>query len=121
MKKSELKAIIKEEIAKMYGSDDAIQKGVERAFRFTPPTNSPGNILRPGKIEVWFTDRGGYYKTLVDGTTKGRAESEELLKRLTKLEDISLRIMDETKLEEIRNLLKAKNVDFDWNDSVDIS
>ena len=121
MKKSELKAIIKEEIAKMYGSDDAIQKGVEKAFRFTPPTNSPGNILRPGKIEVWFTTRGRYYKTLVDGTTKGRAESEELLKRLTKLEDINLRIMDETKLEEIRNLLKAKNVDFDWNDAVDVS
>jgi hypothetical protein len=45
MKKSELKAIIKEEIAKMYGSDDAIQKGVERAFRFTPPTSGKGNVL----------------------------------------------------------------------------
>lgn len=32
MKKSELKAIIKEEIAKMYGSDDAIQSSVNKIF-----------------------------------------------------------------------------------------
>ena len=32
MKKSELKAIIKEEIAKMYGSDDAIQRSVNKIF-----------------------------------------------------------------------------------------
>ena len=32
MKKSELKAIIKEEIAKMYGNDDAIQRSVNKIF-----------------------------------------------------------------------------------------
>ena len=36
MKKSELKAIIKEEIAKMYGSDDAIQKELKELLDSHP-------------------------------------------------------------------------------------
>lgn len=45
MKKSELKALIKEEIAKMYGSDDAIQRSVNKVFGTKQSSPSKKNIF----------------------------------------------------------------------------
>ena len=62
-----------------------------------------------------------WYKTDVDGDRKNLAETKELLERLTKLEDLSLKFMDDSKLEEIQKILAGRRVGFTWNDSMDIS
>ena len=123
MKKSELQQIIKEEIAKVlievddYGLD--LTRFKEK-IGFKEPDPSIKNIMRPKHIDIWFTTKGRYYKTLVDGNKKELSEVEKILSALTGM-DVSVRYMDEAELNQMKDILNKKGIKFTWDDSFDVS
>ena len=118
MKHSELKQIIREEIYRIIDETDPISKALADKVGVKPTTAK--NIMRPKHIDITFTDRGRYYKTLVDGIKKELSEIEKMLKNLTGM-DVGLRYMDENELDQLENILSKKGVKFTWNDNMDVS
>lgn len=119
MKKSELREIIKEEIYRIIDETDPISKALADKVGIKPTTAK--NVMRPKHIDITFTDRGKYYKTLVDKKEqKNLSETEEMLKNLTGI-NVSLGSMNENELNKLKNILSEKGVTFTWNDSMDVS
>ena len=118
MKRSELRQLIREEIYRIIDETDPISKALADKVGIKPTTAK--NVMRPKHIDITFTDRGRYYKTLVDGVKKDLSETEEMLKNLTGI-DVSLRYMNENELNQLENILSKKEVKFTWNDSMDVS
>jgi len=101
MKTSQLRNIIKEEISKALSENDEISQ-------------------KP--IHIEFTTRDKVYKTFVDGVETDKNEVEKLIKNLTGLKLLSfLSLIDDFKKEEIRDVLKNKDVEFTWNNTMDVS
>ena len=122
MKKSELKQIIREEIQKVLEIEDPYQNALNTFFnKDSASTSGEGNILRPKKINLTYTTDGVWYKTDVDGDRKNLAETKELLERLTKLEDLSLKYTNDDVLTKIQEILAKKGIELTWNESMDVS
>ena len=100
MKTSELKQLIREIILENYGE---VNKKLNQRFGLGT-ISGKGNIMRPKSIDIWFTDRGNFYKALVDKNRKSLPEIEEMLKSLTKL-DIDLGYMREDELNKIKRVI----------------
>ena len=125
MKKSELQQIIKEEISKVLTeAEDPIQTAFTKAITKDGDVKLGGsgtkNIMRPKLIYIIFTDRGYFYKTLVDEKQMGLGDTEDLIKNLTGV-NLMLNRMDEEKLENIADILKSKNIKLVWSDVFDPS
>jgi hypothetical protein len=97
MKKSQLRQIIQEEIQNILNEAE-----------------------NPKLIDIWFTDSGRYYKTLVDNKNIRREETEKLIKDLTGIE-LALGRMNNRELENAANILKEKNIKLVWDDAFDPS
>jgi|TARA_B110000967_G_C18397419_1_gene322929 hypothetical protein len=73
-------------------------------------------------IKIWFTDRGSFYKAIVDGVDRAegwygfRAAQDSLSKLLGY--DIFLRNIDDTELEKAANLLKGKGIKLTWSEDM---
>jgi len=119
MKKSELKQIIKEEISKVLNEDDPISKALVDKMGVETAKDYSKNIMRPKHIDIWFTDRGRYYKALVDGNKKDLSEVEKILSTLTGM-NVSVRY-NETELNQMKDILNKKGIEFTWDDSFDAS
>jgi len=125
MKKSQLRQIIQEEIQNILNEvEDPIQTAFNKAITkdgdVKLDNTGAKNIMRPKLIDIWFTDSGRYYKTLVDGNKIGRSDTEALIKNLTGI-SLMLSRMDDEKLENAANILKEKNIKLVWDDAFDPS
>ena len=73
-------------------------------------------------INIWFTDRGSFYKTIVDGNERveGWGNWRDAQDSLSKLlgYDIFLRSIDDTELEKAANLLKGKGIKLTWSEDM---
>ena len=123
MKKSELRDIIKEEIYRIVDEADDYEIAMDKfkeKIGFKEPDPSIKNVIRPKHIDIWFTTKGRYYKTLVDGNKKELSEVEKILSALTGM-DVSVRYMDEAELNQMKDILNKKGIKFTWDDSFDAS
>jgi hypothetical protein len=120
MKKSELRHLIREEISKVLNEDDPISRALVAKMGVETAKDYSKNIMRPKHIDIWFTDRGRYYKALVDGNKKDLSEVEKMLSILTGM-NVSVRYMDETELNQMKDILNKKGIKFTWDDSFDAS
>jgi len=120
MKTSQLRNIIKEEISKALSENDEISQTPTKMAGVKPTTTS--NTIKPKPIHIEFTTRDKVYKTFVDGVETDKNEVEKLIKNLTGLKSFSfLSLIDDFEKEKIRDVLKKKDVEFTWNNTMDIS
>ena len=73
-------------------------------------------------INIWFTDRGSFYKTVVDGSDElkdwyGFRAAQDSLSKLLGY-DIFLRNINDTELEKAANLLKEKGIKLTWSETM---
>ena len=85
------------------------------------------DILSEAKIKhinIWFTDRGRFYKVLLDGNRHkdwdGWSKAEKSLSKVLGYE-IYLRNMDDRGLEKADKELKRKGIKLTWDDAMDVS
>ena len=76
-------------------------------------------------IDIWFTDRGRFYRTVIDGKKRvkgwdGWSDSSKSLSRLLKW-DINLRSMDHIELGKAEKQLKKQGIKLTWDDAMDVS
>lgn len=120
MKTSQLRNIIKEEISKALSENDEISQTLTKMAGVKPTTAS--NTMKPKLIHIEFTTRDKVYKTFVDGDQKDKNEVEKLIKNLTGLKSLSFfSLINDLEKEEIRDVLKKKDVKFTWNNTMDVS
>ena len=86
------------------------------------------NILAEAKIkhiDIWFTDRGRFYKVKINGGRAPRewdgwSKAQDSLSKLLGWE-IHLRSMDDSKLEKAAKQLKKQGIKLTWDDAMDVS
>ena len=116
MKKSRLLEIIQEEIQNVLNEaeketlNDKFLAALTRDGDVKLGGTGMGNIMRPKSIDIAFDDDNRYYKTTIDGKEIGKAETEDLIEKYTGMM-IGLRMMDSKVLNQVKDKLKAKNID----------
>ena len=73
-------------------------------------------------IDIWFTDRGSFYKAVVDGSDElkgwyGFRASQDSLSKLLGY-SIFLRSIDDIELEKAAKVLKQKGIKLTWSESM---
>ena len=76
-------------------------------------------------IDIWFTDRGSFYKTVIDGKKRVNGwdswkVAQESLSKLLGWQ-IYLRNIDHSKLEKAVKDLKRKGIKLTYDESMDVS
>ncbi len=94
---------------------------VDQAFLDAKPVNE-ANIKT---IDIWFTDRGRFYRTVIDGKKRVRGwdswrDAEESLTKLLGWK-IYLRNIDHDKLDKAAKDLKKQGIKLTYDESMDVS
>ena len=94
---------------------------VDQAFLDAKPVNE-ANIRT---IDIWFTDRGRFYRTVIDGKKRVRGwdswrDAEESLSKLLGWK-IYLRNIDHDKLDKAAKDLKKQGIKLTYDESMDVS
>tara|TARA_B100001094_G_scaffold333001_1_gene407816 strand:- start:3398 stop:3799 length:402 start_codon:yes stop_codon:yes gene_type:complete len=94
---------------------------VDQAFLDAKPVNE-ANIKT---IDIWFTDRGRFYRTVIDGKKRVRGwdswrDAEESLSKLLGWK-IYLRNIDHDKLDKAAKDLKKQGIKLTYDESMDVS
>jgi hypothetical protein len=94
---------------------------VDQAFLDAKPVNE-ANIKT---IDIWFTDRGRFYRTVINGKKRVRGwdswrDAEESLSKLLGWK-IYLRNIDHDKLDKAAKDLKKQGIKLTYDESMDVS